>query len=149
MQCEEVRDQFADYVIDSIQEPLRSQVIQHLSACERCRTEAEELMSLWINLGSIPSAQPGPELRARFDVMLEAYKHGLDHAPSRTLWQGLNQWITVWWPRQPAMQFGAALALLILGVFAGYRFQSVPSVQQTNNEMNELRGELAQMRQMV
>jgi len=150
MQCQQVRDHFADYVIDSLQEPLRLQVTQHLNVCESCRTEAEELKSLWTNLGSIPSAQPGPEARARFDVMLEAYKHGLNNAPSRSWWHRLNHWIAVWWPRQPALQFGAALAFLLLGVLAGHRFQSgPPSAQQPSNEINELRGELAQMRQMV
>src|SRR5205085_6826595 len=60
----------------------------------------------------------------------------------------LNEAISAWWPRQPALQLGAALALLLLGVFAGHRVQSTPPAQQ-NGELGELRGELAQMRLMV
>src|SRR5437773_4658299 len=122
MQCEEVREQFPDYVIDRVTEPARSQVAQHLMTCESCRAEAAELQTLWTTLGSIPAAQPGPELRARFDVMLEAYTHGLGHAPAKTSWwQNLNAWLTAWWPQQPALQFGLTLGLLAAGVLVGHQ----------------------------
>ena len=91
MQCEEVREQFADYVIESLEEPARSQVAQHLMSCASCQVEAGELKTLWTALGSLPAERPSPELRMRFDVMLEAYKHGLDHAPART-WPPLSHW---------------------------------------------------------
>src|SRR5437867_3900104 len=146
MQCEEVREQFADYVIESLEEPARSQVAQHLMACASCRVEAEELKTLWTALGSLPAARPSPELRARFDVMLEAYKHGLDHAPAAAWAQGLSALFTRWWPRQPAMQLAVSLGLLALGVFVGYRSGSAPALSnvQTNSELRQLRGELSQ-----
>ena len=74
MQCREVRSQFTDYVSETLEEPGYSQIRQHLLDCASCCAEAEELKTIWTNLGSIPSAAPGPELRARFDVMLDAYK---------------------------------------------------------------------------
>jgi anti-sigma factor RsiW len=148
MECEEVRDQFADYLIDNLHEPARSDVRNHLAACESCRAEAEGLKTLWATLGSIPADQPGPELRARFQVMLEAYRHGLDNAPSRNLWQTINSWLAGWWPRQPALQFGLALLLLVVGVVSGWRLRPEAGVQ-SNGEITELRGELHQMRQMV
>src|SRR5688572_13203651 len=109
MQCKEVRSQFTDYVSNTLEEPGYLLVRQHLSGCESCHGEAEELKAIWANLGSIPSAGPGPELRARFEVMLDAYKQGLDHAPSSSSWQRLNSWIAGWWPQQPALQIGLAL----------------------------------------
>ena len=132
MECEEVRDQFADYLIDNLQEPARLEVRNHLAACESCRSEAEGLETLWTKLGTIPAAEPGPELRARFQVMLEAYRHGLDQAPSRSFRQSMNEW----------------LVLLVVGVAAGWRLRPEPVVQP-NGEITELRGELRQMRQMV
>lgn len=149
MQCEEVRDQFTDYLTESLEEPLRSEVQQHLITCDSCRTEAEGLKMIWTKLGGIPSSQPGSELRARFDVMLEAYKQGLDHAPSRNWWAAVNSWISAWWPQQPVFQFGLAMALLIAGVAIGLRFQSTPATSQPANDVAELRTELHQMRQMV
>jgi len=151
MPCEEVREQFTDYVIESLEEPARSQVAQHLMACASCQVEAGELKTLWTALGSLPAERPSPELRMRFDVMLEAYKHGLDHAPARTWPQGLSALLMRWWPRQPALQLGLALGLLALGVLVGHRSGSaltLPSVQ-TNSELSELRFELSQMRQLV
>src|SRR5262245_11709922 len=151
MQCEEVREQFADYVIEGVEEPVRFQVAQHLKACESCRHEAEELKTLWMSLGAIPSARPGPELRTRFDVMIEAYKHGLAQAAPPSWRQSLNSWLSSWWPRQPALQFGLALGLLAIGLLVGRLVPSTPStpVPQSNPEIVELRHELSQTRQLV
>jgi HEAT repeat protein len=150
MQCEEVREQFADYVIDQVAEPARSLVEQHLQACENCRAEAEELQTLWKTLGTLPAAEPSTELRSRFDIMLEAYKHGLDHAPARSWWQGLNTWLGSWWPRQPILQLSFSMGLLILGLVIGRQVYPVsnPTIP-ANNEVTALRNELSQMRQMV
>jgi len=80
--------------------------------------------------------------------MLEAYRHGIDHARSRSWWQHLNSWMVGWWPRQPVLQFGIALAVLIAGVFVGRNLQREQPAT-ANAEIVELRAELAQTRQMV
>jgi HEAT repeats len=151
MQCEEIRAQFADYVIDQIEEPNRSLVAEHLAVCESCRTETEELRTLWTTLGSVPASEPSPELRSRFHIMLEAYKHGLDHAPRKSWWDGVNSWLSSWWPRQPALQLAVSLGLLILGLMVGRQFYSTSSSSPVpaNTEVTELRNELSTMRQMV
>src|SRR5262245_41460075 len=100
MQCEEARKQFADLLIDRLEEPALSEVAEHLSRCESCRSESDGLEALWARLGSIPAPQPGTELRERFDVMLDAYKDGLDSLPIRSRWHGANSWLTGWWPKQ-------------------------------------------------
>jgi DNA-binding PadR family transcriptional regulator len=82
MQCEEVREKIAEYVKGELQEPARSQFEQHLRVCDACRAEAADLKMLWTDLGSIPATEPGPESRARFDMMLEAYKQGVEQARS-------------------------------------------------------------------
>jgi HEAT repeats len=151
MQCEEIREQFADYVIDQIEEPNRSLVARHLVVCENCRTEAEELKKLWTTLGSVPATEPSPELRSRFHIMLEAYKHGLDNAPRTSWWEGVNSWLSRWWPRQPALQLAVSLGLLILGLMIGRQFYSTSpsSTVPPNSEVTALRNELSGMRQMV
>src|SRR5215470_7695854 len=128
MQCEEVRKQFADYVIDQMEEPVRSSVSEHLKICEICRTEAAELKSLWNTLGAIPPMEPSPALESRFHVMLEAYKHGLNHAPAKNWWAGVNSWVGRWWPRKPVLQFAFSLGLLILGVAIGRQLYSTSPV---------------------
>ena len=150
MQCEEVREQFADYVIDQLQEPTATRIREHMRSCESCRTEAEELKSLWTALGLIPTQEPSPELRSRFQIMLQAYEHGLAQAPRNSRLERFNSWLMSWWPRRPALQLSLSLALLLLGVMIGKQGQSVSTVPKDQpNEVAELRDELVQMRQMV
>jgi HEAT repeat protein len=63
----------------------------------------------------------------------------------------MNSWLSGWWPRQPALQFGVSIALLLLGVFLGRQFFEVSTAPklQPGSEVTELRNELLQMRQMV
>jgi hypothetical protein len=153
MQCEEARNQFTDYLGDELDEQRRSEFENHLIACEACRDEAEALKGIWMKLDMIPAEKlDSAAMRARFDVMVEAYRHGMDHAPRRLWWSHLNSWVTKWWPQQPALQFGMAMALLVVGVMAG-RYASPaaappPSSEQTT-QIVQLRDELHDMRQMV
>jgi hypothetical protein len=151
MRCEEVREQFADYVIDQVQEPARTAVREHLASCTNCRAEAEDLKTLWKTLGAIPAAEPTPELRTRFQIMLEAYEHGLGNATAGSWRRNLNSWLIGWWPRRPLLQLGVSLTLLILGLIVGryFHFTSTGPTPQTNPEVAELRSEVLQMRQMV
>lgn len=132
MQCEEIREQFADYVIDGLAEPNRQEVEMHLAACPACRLELNELKSLWTQLGTVPPAEPANDLRARFDLMMEAHREGA--RPPQKSW------------RRPVLEFAAAAALLIAGVAVGYRMHALPPA---NPELAELKTELAQTRQMV
>jgi hypothetical protein len=132
MQCEEVREQFADYVIGRLQDSARLQLTEHLHLCPACHAELDELKRIWIELDDIPRAEPTPAVRERFEVMLEAYQDGL-RRPARS------------W-RRPALQFLAAAALLILGIGIGHRMHTVTA---PNPDMAELRSELYQTKQMV
>jgi hypothetical protein len=151
MQCEEVREQFADHVRREIGEPLQSEIAEHLATCEACRAEAEELSTVWTAMGSIPAAQPGPEARARFDLMVDAYHHGLEEASAPGFWTGMNSWLAGFWPRQPALQVGLGVALLALGGLAGFQLHPAPppSTASRSDEIAELRGQVAAMNQVV
>jgi anti-sigma factor RsiW len=154
MQCEEARNQFTDYLGDELDEQRRSEFENHLIACQACRDEAEALKGIWMKLDMIAAETPASAaMRARFDVMVEAYRHGMDHAPRRLWWSRLNGWFSKWWPQQPALQFGMTVALLAVGVLAG-RYASpaapvaAPTAEQTT-QIVQLRDELHDMRQMV
>src|SRR5215475_12547388 len=133
MQCEEVREQFADYVIGRLQDSARLQLTEHLRECPSCRAELDELKTIWMQLDDIPRAQPTAAVRERFEVMLQGYQDGLRRpAGSR---------------QRPALQFLAAAALLIVGIGVGYRMHTAGPAP--NPEMAELRSELHQTKQMV
>jgi hypothetical protein len=98
--------------------------------------ELAELKTIWTQLGSVPAAEPTADLRARFDLMLEAHRDAQDalHRQART------------W-RRPVFEFAAAAALLVLGIAIGYRMHAPEPVK--NPELAELRNELSQTKQMV
>ncbi len=154
MQCEEARNQFTDYLGDNLDEPAHSELEQHLLGCDSCRNEAEELKGIWMKLDTIPAEKPDSDaMRARFDVMVEAYRNGMDHAPRRISWNSVNDWFGKWWPQQPALQFGLTMSLLIAGVLAG-RWYSSPAVVATltagqTTQIVQMRDELRDMRQMI
>jgi hypothetical protein len=131
MQCEEVREQFADYIAGR-QGAVQSSVSEHLAACEACRSEFEELRKVWIQLENVPPAEPAPGMRTRFDLMLGAYRDGLAR-PRRS-------WL------RPFLEIGVAAATLLLGIGIGYRMHTAAA---PNQEITELRSELSQTRQMV
>jgi hypothetical protein len=155
MQCNEIESRFADYVGDTLAEPIRSEVQEHLSVCGTCAEEFKELQGIWTSLGAIPGDPPdSAAMRARFDVMLEAYRQGMDHAPSASWWNRINEWFAKWWPQQPVLQFGLTMALLTVGLLIGHQYRTsstvseqVASAQVT--EFNQMRNELHDMRQMV
>jgi hypothetical protein len=125
MHCEEVREQFADYVTNRSEDPIRSQISEHIETCRTCRSELDELNSLWTELGKIPRAEPTPAVRVRFDELLHLYPRPL---------------------RPGLLQLGIAVTLLLIGIAIGYYIHpsAVPST-----ELLELRNELYQTRQTV
>ena len=147
MQCDEVREYLASRLKDPAE--LTPEVSSHLAGCELCQIENEELKSIWSTMGEIQVPPPSPLARTRFDHMVEVYQQGLDHSKAG-LWGTVNSWLSRLWPRQPVLQLGAALALLLVGLGIGYR--SRPASLTTpagSGEVAELRGELSAMRQMV
>jgi len=147
MNCDEVRDQLPDYWTGALDEGAKSQMQAHLAACSLCRAEAETLGAIWKKLGAIPEERPGRALRARFEATLEAYMQGLRQAergPSKR--EKLDKWLEGWWPRQPAFQFGFALAFLGIGLLVGY---SLTQGSRGDGEVARLREEVTHTRQLV
>jgi hypothetical protein len=148
MQCEEVREQLAADVANDGRSS--AELSQHLATCASCRAEAEEIHDLWSAMKSITTPEPEPDARKRFNLMIEAYRHGLEQSSSPGLWQGINAWISGWWPHQPAVQFGLAASLLAFGFIAGGFLRApTPLPVQQPEAVAEMRGELTQMRQML
>jgi anti-sigma factor RsiW len=155
MQCSEVESRFADYVNNSLSQPVRSEVQEHLATCTVCAEEVEAMKDIWMSLGSIRTEVPDRQaMRARFDVMLDAYRQGLEHRPSTIWWKTVNTWLARWWPQQPMLQFGLAMTLLTVGVIVGHQYRvpvpspTAPTAAQSV-EFNQMRNELHDMRQMV
>jgi HEAT repeat protein len=143
MQCEEVREKFADHVTSGVETPLPSQIALHVATCDSCRTEladVDELGSVWAAMEFIPELESTPEARSRFDLMIGAYQEGLSQASS---YRG--------WSRRLSLQFALGAALLALGVGVGHQIRPVQSSadNQRSLEVAGLRAELMDTKQMV
>jgi uncharacterized protein (TIGR03435 family) len=93
MQCNEVRNYFADYVKERLEVSTQAEFARHLRECSSCRSEVEALTDPWIKMGALPAGEPpSPDMDIRFQMTMEEYKHELKQAavrparPSSRLW---------------------------------------------------------------
>lgn len=147
MNCQQSTELFPDYLLGNLNEAAAAEMQSHLDSCAACREEAESLRAIWAKLESLPQEQPSETMRPRFYAMLDAYQQGLQHSRSAPrLRDVMNGWLERWWPKQPALQFAFAVALLIAGLFIGTRLTAPP---RENGELATLRNELHGMRELM
>ncbi len=144
MRCEKIEQHLADFLAGEAGSVTGS-IQSHLATCDRCRSELENLEALWNKLGELPGAQPDTNMRARFQVMLDAYDAGLA-APAVRVKRGGAAWIRSLLRPSFALQFGCALVLLVLGGLVGHL---LPFRNGDAGEMSQLREEIHNMRELV
>jgi uncharacterized protein (TIGR03435 family) len=75
MQCNDVRNHFADYVNEQLPQSVQAELAQHLKECVMCALELDGLTDVWIRMGAIPSAEsPVVAMNARFKNVLDVVK---------------------------------------------------------------------------
>lgn len=142
-----VQDRLPEYLSDDLGRKERADIDAHLQGCSLCREEYDTLLRLWSKLGALSEERPSEQMRVRFHSMLEAYQEGLRHAPSSSgFLSAVNTVLGKFWPAQPAVQFGLALLLLLVGMFVGTRFTGGGGDQ---TEISQLRGEVRHMGQLL
>lgn len=143
-QCEKVETLLPDYWSGKIDRDSKNLVETHLAGCLAC----SGVSILWNRLGALPDERPDPVLRTRFDAMLDAYQHGLEHGEQRSGDRGLSlsRWFESWWPSRPVFQFGIAMACLLSGGLIGYL---VTDSRVKVGELAKLHEELTNTREMV
>lgn len=143
MKCERVNELLPDLLAGSANESERVEVQAHCAGCPACKDMVEGLGALWTNLGQLPDERPSEAMRPRFDAMLEAYQQGM-HASGRETSSPSRQtshgWIERLWPRQPVMQFAAALACIVVGLAGGrWLLGGGAEIQQLQKEVHATR----------
>lgn len=114
MQCSEVRNHFADYVNEDLDESIQEELSRHVKDCPSCRAELEELTELWVKLGTVPVGETAsPDLEVRLHAELEGYKREQKFS-SRNLRASWKEWSVL----------AAAAALLITISFGIVRRQT-------------------------
>src|SRR5262245_1514863 len=96
----------------------------------------DDLKGLWNDLDSLPPQIPdSPAMRTRFNAMLDAYQGNIERSVK-------------WWPLRPAIQFVAAVLLLVVGIAIGQYFPVNRPLQQ-GPDLTELRREVGDLREIV
>ncbi|MFH1940510.1 MAG: HEAT repeat domain-containing protein [bacterium] len=144
MTCEKIKGMLPDYLTGRLDPEKRKPIGEHLSECAACQSAFERMNGAWQELDRLPEEEPSAALRSRFYAMLPAEKARAKEKVS--LAKRMESWVAAWWPKRPAIQFALSVALLIVGLVLGSRFQWGT---QRNGEMAQLRDEVRDMRQMV
>lgn len=151
MKCEKARQDMAAWIDGTLDADARGELEEHLAGCDDCREEAAAMRTVIEKLGAIPAEEPSPAMRANFYSMLAAYKQGLAHAVTPIPWRrriidGLDRFL----PKQPVTQLAFAAVILIVGLYAGrHSVPAITPVQESTNEVAELRGEVKEMRETM
>lgn len=147
MKCSQIKGIFSDFLTGEIDEIKRREIHEHVIVCGSCREELESLSAIWTKLGVLPEEQPSSKVRTRFYATLEKYKQSLEQGKVRPhLGKLLDRWRERWAPRKPVFQFTFALALLVMGLVAGYFLHAS---RQRGGEIALLRQEVQQVRQIA
>jgi hypothetical protein len=150
MKCEEIHERLIDAWESNLTSAEKAELDGHLAACAECEAEARALGALWSQLGELPDVEPGPGLRARFDVMLEAYRAG-QRRTSLSLLERIDGWLAPLVPRRPAFQLAAALGFLAVGAFIGARLaeEAPPTPGESPDQISVLSAEVRELRTLV
>lgn len=144
MTCEQIAMLLSDYLQEGLAPDQRSLVESHLQGCGQC---SEEVV-LWQKLALLPQEQPGPELRARFNAMTQAYQEGAleRNQTGKPGWTILRNFLGGGWMRMPAVGLVWAILLLVIGFIAG---RSVNAPNPSAPQLAKLQEELTSTRQLV
>ena len=160
MNCKRIEEYLPDFIIGDLDETILAEIQEHLKTCDSCSKEVLSAQKVWMKLGTLPDEQPGEATRERFYTMLSAYQEGLSQSQQAPRVRDvINSWIERWWPKNPAIQIGFSMALLLLGIFVGSRFEpeqtgniQLTALQEevrTQSQLTALQEDVRSMRQLV
>jgi hypothetical protein len=141
MNCNDLGERLVDSWDELLDEAARMELEQHLSGCEACREEAEQLEIFWNQLEGLDSevVVPSARLRSRFYTFLAEE----EQRRRAGFGERLGLWLSSLWPSQPLGQAAWVAGALALGVVVG------SGTFGAGSEIKALRSELASVSENV
>jgi anti-sigma factor RsiW len=147
MNCEQIAEFLPDYLQGTLSGARLREVESHLQHCAACADE----VAVWKKLSLLPTEQPSPESRERFEAMLHAFPTaGAEPIPVASFANAkpASGWRTAFeWLRSPVGAIAWTAAILVLGIFVGSRLGDANPAR--SQELTAMHSELTNMRQLV
>jgi uncharacterized protein (TIGR03435 family) len=123
MQCNEVRNYFAEFVKERLDASTQAELGRHLRECPSCNSEVEALTDAWIKLATLPAGEPpSPDMDTRFRMAVEKHKLESKHAaigPARAS-------LRLWARRSLCAAAAVSLAVVFFWIFRVPRLPQSP-----------------------
>ena len=147
--CADANARLPDWLTGELSATDRVAFDGHIDQCADCQQEAAATRQLWERMGTLPTPEPGPEMRTRFYAMLDSFE--LEEAATpKPVWERLAELFRKlsWTVLAPRLMY--SLLLLSIGVSAGYWLQR-PQKQAIayQERIDTLSVQMQEMRQMM
>ena len=143
MKCDETQGLLIEYIDGSLNDLDSMMVKKHLSSCEACSKEVEEIEALFFGLNDMELGEPSENLRDNFHNMIKSYSLDMGGRERLPLYEKVMDWIDSWWPKRPVIQFAVTVLVLVLGLATGLnmnvRNESDEAIIQLKTDVNQLR----------
>ncbi|GAB2518646.1 zf-HC2 domain-containing protein [Spirosoma aerophilum] len=148
--CEQTNGQLADWLRNQLPDAERARLENHLAQCPACGAEAESTKQLWQMMDNLPTPEPSETARIRFQAMLDTYTDTVQ-TQQRSTFDGLLNKLRSFLAPQFAVRLAYSVALLMVGVAAGYWFRnsSTSTVAIQQQQIDTLSNQVQDMRQMM
>ena len=131
MECKEIREILSLYIDNMLDENIAEEISMHLSSCDACKNEYEELLSLTAILNDLPDVEIPKEFDERLHTALLGVQMEDDTEMSVIIpIKGKRSW----WRR-----LSAVAAIFVVGIFAFAMYnntdQLIPNKYDANAQM--------------
>lgn len=148
--CDQIKDQLTDWLSNQLPNAERVALETHLAQCPACQAEADSIRQLWQLMGNVPTPEPSPMARVRFQAMLDTYKETVE-TKQESVFDNLLTKLRQLWVPQSAFRLAYSLILLSVGLGAGYWLNrpNMPIVALQQQQIDTLSTQVQEMRQMM
>lgn len=147
--CADVKAWLPNWLTGELSATDRINFDAHVAQCADCQQEVAATRQLWDGLATVPTPEPGPEIRTRFYAMLDTFE--LEEAATpKPFWGRLTESFRQlsWTVLVPRLAY--SLLLLSIGVAAGYWMQRPQKqVLAYQERIDTLSVQVQEMRQMM
>ncbi|GAB3237343.1 hypothetical protein GCM10027346_28830 [Hymenobacter seoulensis] len=129
LNCEGVQEELMDWLAGTLPAAQHQSIEAHLTQCPGCQQELSTVQALWTSMGELPVPATSEQMRPRFYSMLAEFQVE-EQRKQRWSVAGILERIKEWWQPAYGMRVAYSLALLLVGLVAGYLLKGRPETSE-------------------